>query len=213
MSKVGEVQYLSSLGVTPKADLDYADLQTLIRHRQHRITSWETNWFTSSVSSDSGPPRSRRPPPAHNDSGKDILKTSLVFLGVIGAASIAASRYWPKGVLYGEKETWTQEAKEAKHEVKHIMKGDRSYRRRSHDVGHGDHDAYRRRRPSHVSMRDEPVAPGPTNRNTYAAPLPAQVSDDDGGIPSRKRIIDPRERRRFSDEPLRSPEFRPASVE
>ncbi|KAI1444994.1 hypothetical protein F5Y02DRAFT_142812 [Annulohypoxylon stygium] len=161
------------------------------------------NSHRSSLSSDSGPPRQRRPPPAHSDSGKDILKTSLVFLGVIGAASIAASRYWPKGVLYGEKETWAREAKE----VKHIMKGDRNYRRRSHDIGHGDPEAFRHRRHSHVSMRDEPVAPGPSDRNMYAGPSPTR-SDDDGSSQSGRRVVDPREKRRFNDEPLRSREFK-----
>ncbi|KAI0880741.1 uncharacterized protein GGS22DRAFT_174107 [Annulohypoxylon maeteangense] len=169
-----------------------------------------SNSHRSSVSSDSGPPRQHRPVPAHSDSGKDILKTSLVFLGVIGAASIAASRYWPKGVLYGEKETWTHDAKEAKEEVKHIMKGDRSHRRRPRDIGHGDQDAFRRRRPPHVTVRDEPVAPGPADRNIYVgpAPSPARKSEDDRRNRSRQRVLDPQERRRFSDEPLRSQEFK-----
>ncbi|KAI1206638.1 uncharacterized protein F4807DRAFT_228454 [Annulohypoxylon truncatum] len=185
----------------------YTSSSPSVSPTSHTYTSSNSNSHRSSVSSDSGSPRQRRPPPVHSDSGKDILKTSLVFLGVIGAASIAASRYWPKGVLYGPKESWAQEAKDAKEDVKHIMKGDRDHRRRSHNSSHGDQDSPRRR-PPHVSMRDAPVAPGPTNRNMYVGAAPARQSDDDGSNQSRRRIVDPRERRRFSEEPLRSREFK-----
>ncbi|KAH6661160.1 hypothetical protein BKA67DRAFT_654295 [Truncatella angustata] len=34
------------------------------------------------------------------------LKTSLVFLGSVAAATYAAHKFWPKGVTYGEKEEW-----------------------------------------------------------------------------------------------------------
>ncbi|KAI5920468.1 hypothetical protein F4810DRAFT_723303 [Camillea tinctor] len=37
---------------------------------------------------------------------KTLVKSSLAFLGAIGAASIIANKYWPKGALYGEKEEW-----------------------------------------------------------------------------------------------------------
>ncbi|KAI1093230.1 hypothetical protein F5B19DRAFT_491563 [Rostrohypoxylon terebratum] len=166
-------------------------------------TYTSSNSHRSSVSPDFGPPHQRRPPPAHSDNGKDMLKTSLVFLGVIGAASIAASRYWPKGVLYGEKEAWAREAKE----VKNVMKEGRNYRRRSHDTGHGDPEAFRHRRHSHVNLRDEPVAPGPSGRN-IGGPSPTKSDDYDGSNQSGRRVVDPRERRRFSDEPIRSREFK-----
>ncbi|KAI2470473.1 hypothetical protein F4781DRAFT_430276 [Annulohypoxylon bovei var. microspora] len=163
-----------------------------------------------SRSSDSEPPpRQRRPLPIHSESGREILKTSLVFLGVMGAASIAVSKYWPKGILYGEKESWAQEAKE---EVKHVMKGDRSNnkdrRRRSHNAGHVDQDAFKPRRPPHVNMRDEAAATRPGDRNMYLDTGSPRQSDDDGSSQSRRRIIDPRDRRRFSDEPLRPREFK-----
>lgn len=35
-----------------------------------------------------------------------MVKTSLVFLGAVGAATLAAHKFWPKGVTYGEKEEW-----------------------------------------------------------------------------------------------------------
>ncbi|KAI1105692.1 hypothetical protein F4804DRAFT_331115 [Jackrogersella minutella] len=78
----------------------------------------------SSLSADSEQSRQHWPSSTDSDKGKDVLKTSLVFLGVVGAASVAAAKYWPKGILYGKKESWAQEAKEAKEEAKHIMNGD-----------------------------------------------------------------------------------------
>ncbi|KAB5513351.1 hypothetical protein GE09DRAFT_1231975 [Coniochaeta sp. 2T2.1] len=37
---------------------------------------------------------------------ESIVKTSLVFLGAVGAATLAAHKFWPKGITYGEKEEW-----------------------------------------------------------------------------------------------------------
>ncbi|KAI3320435.1 hypothetical protein HD806DRAFT_232493 [Xylariaceae sp. AK1471] len=37
------------------------------------------------------------------DKTSSILKTSLVFLGAVGAATLLANKFWPKGMLYGEK--------------------------------------------------------------------------------------------------------------
>ncbi|KAI1338268.1 hypothetical protein F5Y15DRAFT_417317 [Xylariaceae sp. FL0016] len=45
------------------------------------------------------------------DKAKTVLKTSLAFLGVVGAASVVAHKYWPKGVLYGDKEEIATEKK------------------------------------------------------------------------------------------------------
>lgn len=45
------------------------------------------------------------------------LKTSLVFLGSVAAATYAAHKFWPKGVTYGDKEDWELE-KEIKKEKK-----------------------------------------------------------------------------------------------
>lgn len=42
---------------------------------------------------------------------ESIVKTSLVFLGAVGAATLAAHKFWPKGVTYGEKEEWECEQK------------------------------------------------------------------------------------------------------
>lgn len=40
---------------------------------------------------------------------ENVAKTSLVMLGVIGAASLAAHKFWPKGVTYGDKDDWELE--------------------------------------------------------------------------------------------------------
>ncbi|KAI6087275.1 hypothetical protein F4821DRAFT_116847 [Hypoxylon rubiginosum] len=101
---------------------------------------------------------------SHSDTGKDVLKTSLVFLGAIGAASLAASKFWPKGILYGDKESWAHEAKEhVKHAVGKDGSSHRSHRRRRSD-GHDDHDTRHRRR---AVIRDEVVVTRPDGKRMY----------------------------------------------
>ncbi|KAI1642476.1 uncharacterized protein F4817DRAFT_320743 [Daldinia loculata] len=111
--------------------------------------------------------RQRPRSPSHSDKRKDALKTSLVFLGAVGAASLAASKLWPKGILYGEKESWAQEAKE---EVKHALGGNKpdnkENRRRTRSVGHGSGGSRRQQLPR-VEMRDEIVAERPGHRSMY----------------------------------------------
>ncbi|KAI0597537.1 hypothetical protein F4775DRAFT_247862 [Biscogniauxia sp. FL1348] len=53
------------------------------------------------------PSSSVSPSTAHDAKEKTVVKSSLAFLGAIGAASLIANKYWPKGVLYGEKEEWS----------------------------------------------------------------------------------------------------------
>ncbi|KAI0097164.1 hypothetical protein F4814DRAFT_434580 [Daldinia grandis] len=92
---------------------------------------------------------------SHSNERKDVLKASLVFLGAVGAASLFASKLWPKGILYGEKESWAQEAKE---EVKHALGRDkpdnRENRRRTRSASHGGGGS-RRHQPPRVEIRDE----------------------------------------------------------
>ncbi|KAK8022353.1 hypothetical protein PG993_013120 [Apiospora rasikravindrae] len=40
------------------------------------------------------------------------LKTSLVFLGSVAAATYVANRFWPRGVTYGEKEAWEEDRRQ-----------------------------------------------------------------------------------------------------
>ncbi|KAI1396137.1 hypothetical protein F4819DRAFT_151231 [Hypoxylon fuscum] len=107
-------------------------------------------------------------PPAQSDLGNDVLKTSLVFLGAIGAASYAASKYWPKGILYGDKESWAHEVKEGvKHAVGHgDGRSEHRQHRRHRSVGYDDPDT-RRRRQARVEVRDEFVATKPDGRKMY----------------------------------------------
>ncbi|KAI1639182.1 hypothetical protein F4809DRAFT_175244 [Biscogniauxia mediterranea] len=56
------------------------------------------------------PSSSVSPSAAHDAKEKTVVKSSLAFLGAIGAASLIANKYWPKGVLYGEKEEWAAPA-------------------------------------------------------------------------------------------------------
>lgn len=37
---------------------------------------------------------------------ESAVKTSLIFLGAVGAATFAAHKFWPKGITYGDKEEW-----------------------------------------------------------------------------------------------------------
>ncbi|KAK7990968.1 hypothetical protein PG990_015248 [Apiospora arundinis] len=43
------------------------------------------------------------------NSSNSALKTSLVFLGSVAAATFVANRFWPRGITYGEKEEWEEE--------------------------------------------------------------------------------------------------------
>ncbi|KAI0127752.1 hypothetical protein BJ170DRAFT_595613 [Xylariales sp. AK1849] len=52
------------------------------------------------------------------------MKTSLVFLGSVAAATYAAHKFWPKGITYGEKEEWECEKKEAAKKEKRAQKGE-----------------------------------------------------------------------------------------
>ncbi|KAI1799158.1 hypothetical protein F4811DRAFT_545305 [Daldinia bambusicola] len=103
----------------------------------------------------------------HSDNKEDVLKTSLVFLGAIGAASLAASKLWPKGILYGEKESWAQEAKK---EVKHAMGEDQPNHgqnyRRTQSAGRGYADQ-RRQRPPIIETEDGIMITRPGHRSMY----------------------------------------------
>ena len=68
---------------------------------------------------------------------ESLVKTSLVFLGSIVAATFCAHKFWPKGVTYGDKEEWEIE------EVTARIKRDLADEKRS----------ARRRRPA--SMMDD----------------------------------------------------------
>ncbi|KAI1393130.1 uncharacterized protein F4822DRAFT_1146 [Hypoxylon trugodes] len=161
-----------------------------------------------SLSTHSKPFPLRASSPAHSDSGKDVLKTSLVFLGVVGAASLAASKYWPKGILYGEKESWAQEAKE---EVKHVMHGDkhrdRESRGRPRSAGHGDREMRHRRQPR-VEIRDEVIVRRPDGRSMYLDTGWTEQPYDGRRERDRRRIVDTRDSRRSSDEPYYRREHR-----
>lgn len=49
-------------------------------------------------------------------------KTSLVMLGAIGAAAVAAHKFWPKGVTYGDKDDWEMEKKKEREEDKEKLR-------------------------------------------------------------------------------------------
>ncbi|KAI1465132.1 uncharacterized protein F4812DRAFT_133514 [Daldinia caldariorum] len=103
----------------------------------------------------------------HSDNKEDVLKSSLVFLGAIGAASLAASKLWPKGILYGEKESWAQEAKK---KVKHAMGEDepnhRQDWRRTQSAGRAYADQ-RRQRPPITETEDGIMITRPGHRSMY----------------------------------------------
>lgn len=49
-------------------------------------------------------------------SSSSALKTSLVFLGSVAAATYVANRFWPRGVTYGDRERWEEEEPRQQHE-------------------------------------------------------------------------------------------------
>ncbi|CAN8096376.1 unnamed protein product [Discula destructiva] len=57
------------------------------------------------------------------EKAENVLKTSLVMLGAIGAASLAAHKFWPKGITYGNKDDWEGKEKEAEKDKKEKLKG------------------------------------------------------------------------------------------
>ncbi|KAI1268429.1 hypothetical protein F5Y18DRAFT_229178 [Xylariaceae sp. FL1019] len=79
--------------------------------------------------------RSRKRSPSRTrteDKTDAVLKTSLVFLGAVGAATLAAHKFWPKGVLYGDKEEEEEEKKEKKRERRDRTEGSDSSRKNHH---------------------------------------------------------------------------------
>lgn len=93
-------------------------------------------------------------------------------LGAIGAATLAAHKFWPKGVTYGEKEAWELEkdrAKDKARDVKAAITGEprprdrdrararhgggRSSGRRRGDPGDPDRDRSRERRARYLEDR------------------------------------------------------------
>ncbi|OTA94721.1 hypothetical protein M434DRAFT_10507 [Hypoxylon sp. CO27-5] len=155
----------------------------------------------TSFSGNSNPPRQRWSSQPHSNGGKDALKTSLIFLGVVGAASVAASKYWPKGIIYGEKESWAQEAKK---EIKHIVRGDglgdtcEEQRTRPRDAHHNNPDTRRRLQPQ-VDIRDEVVVKRSDGSSTYVDSGWLRRPDDGGSDHGRRRIINRQSVRRFSE--------------
>ncbi|KAI2602546.1 hypothetical protein GGR54DRAFT_623661 [Hypoxylon sp. NC1633] len=142
-------------------------------------------------------------PPTQSDKGKDALKTSLVFLGVIGATSLTVSKLWPKGILYGEKESWAQEAKE---EAKRVMRKGRSddterHRRRPRSIGHDGQDAPRGR-PPRAEARDDTVTTKPDGRRKYVDTRWYRHPNDGGSYRGRQRLADPQDSRKrdFDDD-------------
>ncbi|KAK7937896.1 uncharacterized protein PG986_014764 [Apiospora aurea] len=45
----------------------------------------------------------------HKVKGSSTLKTSLMFLGSVAAATYVANRFWPRGITYGDKEAWEED--------------------------------------------------------------------------------------------------------
>ncbi|OIW22793.1 hypothetical protein CONLIGDRAFT_687208 [Coniochaeta ligniaria NRRL 30616] len=94
--------------------------------------------------------RSKLPSDGLSDSkSESIVKTSLVFLGAVGAATLAAHKFWPKGITYGEKEEWEcerkKEARRAVREAEGDVKGEKVGRRGGEGRGRGGREEGGRR--------------------------------------------------------------------
>lgn len=57
------------------------------------------------------------------EKAENVVKTSLVMLGAIGAASLAAHKFWPKGITYGDPDDWEVAHEKKKEEDKKKLKG------------------------------------------------------------------------------------------
>ncbi|KAH8899073.1 hypothetical protein GQ53DRAFT_759274 [Thozetella sp. PMI_491] len=62
-------------------------------------------------------------------SKESVIKTSLVFLGSVAAATFAAHKFWPKGITYGDKEEWECE-EHAHRKVKKDLREERARARK-----------------------------------------------------------------------------------
>ncbi|TPX13032.1 uncharacterized protein E0L32_006458 [Thyridium curvatum] len=80
-------------------------------HDRSRSRSRSTSSYTSSRHSRDG--HDSRAGGIEGSSGKkeSAVKTSLLFLGGVAAATYAAHKFWPKGITYGDKEEWEIEEK------------------------------------------------------------------------------------------------------
>lgn len=58
----------------------------------------------------------------------DAIKGAAPLLATIGVASVLAHKFWPKGVLYGDKEEWQNSEKPVKARQSHIVVKDRDGR-------------------------------------------------------------------------------------
>ncbi|KAI5860565.1 hypothetical protein GGS23DRAFT_580635 [Durotheca rogersii] len=131
---------------------------TLLNVNSHRplLYASSSSYYSMSSSTSSSPhdpsparSRSRSPSPRPHaerrsslspdrpGDARKVLKRSLLFLGAVGAASLVANKFWPKGIIYGEKESWASEAKAKTKDMLHgHRKADvREYRERPRDAG------------------------------------------------------------------------------
>lgn len=142
----------------------------------------------------------------------NVAKTSLVMLGAIGAAAVAAHKFWPKGITYGDKDDWElekeEEAEKKKKKLKSklkegrdILEGDRgrddSGRREASGSGSGNGNGNGRdggdRRGSREPDRERYVQ----ERRRERPRLPRSMDGDDGAefwdrrarMPSRGRYV------------------------
>lgn len=108
---------------TPSSDYYYSDSGgSRSRSRSRSRSTARTSKSTKSTKS-----RIASALDTSNSTGKEkaenVLKTSLVMLGAIGAASIAAHKFWPKGITYGDKDDWETAAEKKEEEEKKKLKG------------------------------------------------------------------------------------------
>lgn len=129
----------------------------------------------------------------------NAVKTSLVMLGAIGAASLAAHKLWPKGITYGEKDDWEIEHEEKEASEKKKLKGKlregrdaiEDERRGGGGKGRGDRDRDRDRDPDRERYLRE--------RRRERPRLPHSMDGDDGAAFWDKRARIPNQRRYDDD--------------
>lgn len=108
---------------TPSSDYYYSDSGgSRSRSRSRSRSTARTSKSTKSTKS-----RIASALDTSNSTGKEkaenVLKTSLVMLGAIGAASLAAHKFWPKGITYGDKDDWETASEKKEDEEKKKLKG------------------------------------------------------------------------------------------
>lgn len=166
---------------------------------RHRSPSLSSSSSRSSSRSGHRASRAFKKATSSDTKTESAVKTSLIFLGAVGAATLAAQKFWPKGWVYGEKDEW---------ETKEERKVRRAVREAEEEEDEGD--TRRRRRPAGGVRSEERGSSASGSRAGRQRDAYGERDRDDRYQGLGRDVSQPRERRMAYDE--RIPRQRGVSV-